>query len=72
MAITGGIISGCLALEEIMTVQFTPPCYIRPLLSKVVPDSFHGEKINCCGMEQNIYAFGNSTDMCRSSVQAVM
>ncbi|VDK85789.1 unnamed protein product, partial [Onchocerca ochengi] len=68
IALLAGVVSAYLAVQEILTVHFTPPCYLRPLIahSDVI---LHNEKINCCGMEQNIYIFGNATEMCQASSQ---
>ncbi|MCP9262332.1 Lysine histidine transporter 1 [Dirofilaria immitis] len=57
-----------LAIQEILTVNFTPPCYLRSLIAQS-DIMLHNEKINCCGMEQNIYIFGNATEMCQESTQ---
>ncbi|VDM95990.1 unnamed protein product [Thelazia callipaeda] len=74
VALIAGIGSAYLAVLEILTVHFTPPCYIRPFISSSALRNvtFDGEKINCCGMEQNIYVFGNATEMCRMPTQTVM
>lgn len=68
IALVAGVVSAYLAVKEILTVHFTPPCYLRSLF----PQSdalLRNEKINCCGMKQNIYIFGNDTDMCQVPTQ---
>uniref|UniRef100_A0A1I8ETR7 Aa_trans domain-containing protein n=1 Tax=Wuchereria bancrofti TaxID=6293 RepID=A0A1I8ETR7_WUCBA len=68
IALVAGIVSAYLAIQEILTVHFTPPCYLRLLFAQ--SDAIlHNEKINCCGMEENIYIFGNTTEMCQRSMQ---
>lgn len=63
-----GIVSAYLAVQEILTVHFTPPCYLRSLFAPAAT-ILHNEKINCCGMNQNIYIIGNSTEMCQVPIQ---
>lgn len=70
IALIAGIVSAYLAIQEILTVHFTPPCYLRPLFPEY-DTVLHNEKINCCGMKQNIYIFGNDTEMCRLSLQSL-
>ncbi|VDK60957.1 unnamed protein product [Gongylonema pulchrum] len=73
VAIIGGVVSAYLAVEEILTVHFTPPCYLRAVLPQTSHhDVFHGEKINCCGVGQNIYVGGNATEMCRTPEDILM
>ncbi|KHN80081.1 Lysine histidine transporter 1 [Toxocara canis] len=64
VALIAGVVSAYLAIEEITLVHFTPPCYLRPLLS-AGGSYFNGELINCCGINRNIVAFGNATNLCR-------
>uniref|UniRef100_A0A1I7VDN0 Aa_trans domain-containing protein n=3 Tax=Loa loa TaxID=7209 RepID=A0A1I7VDN0_LOALO len=71
IALVAGIVSAYLAIQEILTVHFTPPCYLRPLFAQTAT-ILHNEKINCCGMKQNIYVFGNATEMCQLSQQTLL
>uniref|UniRef100_A0A0M3III1 Aa_trans domain-containing protein n=1 Tax=Ascaris lumbricoides TaxID=6252 RepID=A0A0M3III1_ASCLU len=64
VALVAGVVSAYMSLEEITLVHFTPPCYLRPFLS-VEPSLYNGELISCCGMNRNILASGNTTELCR-------
>ncbi|MFH4976289.1 hypothetical protein AB6A40_002998 [Gnathostoma spinigerum] len=64
VAICGGLVSAYMALLQIATVKFTPPCYLRPFFDfKETPRE--AGFLNCCGVNKNILINVNSSDICR-------
>ncbi|VDK73172.1 unnamed protein product [Anisakis simplex] len=60
-----GLISAALSIHEITLVNFTPPCYLRKILLPSDENSVNHELINCCGLNRDIYLYGNATEICR-------
>ncbi|KHN87090.1 Lysine histidine transporter 1 [Toxocara canis] len=58
--IIGGAAATYSAISELVTTQFTVPCYIQPFTSRLHPTDVHGHT-NCCGKWQNITTRGDSS-----------
>ncbi|VDK18668.1 unnamed protein product [Anisakis simplex] len=62
LAIVGGAATTYSAIRELVTTQFSLPCYLRSVMNALESGDSTGEgtSMNCCGLWQNVSRTGDN------------
>ncbi|VDK21799.1 unnamed protein product [Anisakis simplex] len=60
----GGFCATYSGVRDLLTTNFSPPCYVLPFKTNVTTLIDSRTHTNCCGVGQNISVNGNAAEVC--------